>query len=122
MDRRSPPSPNEATDKVSLLWYVDRIQDDIPTRKALSPYSSFGCLCEEQSCPVSGETLNLDRRTPLYPYEAPEVPSYAQGHNSLGICHLHLHDGYIPAWLHCVDRIYRDTPSARIDRLVPILK
>ncbi len=24
--------------------------------------------------------------------------------------------------LHCVDRIHRDTPSARIDRLIPILK
>ncbi len=26
----------------------------------------------------------------------------------------------IPLFIHCVDRIYRDTPSARIDRLIPI--
>ncbi len=25
-------------------------------------------------------------------------------------------------FIHCVDRIYRDTPSARIDRLIPIWK
>ncbi len=73
VDRRSPLFPNEATDKVSLHWYVDRIQDDICKKDFFfTMHIIWASLWRGILSSLFRNTPG--RRTLLYPNEAPTSP------------------------------------------------